>query len=81
MAGTRSGRTCCPVTALKRSARGELAVLRLNSATRHQLLHMVRIEQAVLLGQALTVGGEIAMPTLTPMINGATVTVTYPSPQ
>jgi len=52
--------------------RGELAILRLAGATRRQLLRMVRIEQAVLLGLALTVGGGIAALTLVPMVNGTT---------
>ena len=52
--------------------RGELAILRLAGVTRRQLLRMVRIEQAVLLGLALTVGGAIAALTLVPMVNGTT---------
>ncbi len=52
--------------------RRELAVLRLAGATRGQLLRMVRIEQAVLLGLALLGGGIIAAVTLVPMVNGAT---------
>jgi len=56
--------------------RGELAVLRLAGATRSQLLGMVRIEQAVLLGLALTVGGAIAALTLVPMVKGTTGTAT-----
>jgi putative ABC transport system permease protein len=47
-------------------------VLRLAGATRGQLLRMVRIEQAVLLGLALLGGGIIAAATLVPMVNGAT---------
>jgi putative ABC transport system permease protein len=52
--------------------RGELATLRLAGATRRQLLRMVRIEQAVLLGLTLTVGGAIAALTLVPMVKGTT---------
>lgn len=52
--------------------RTELAVLRLAGATRGQLLRMVRIEQAVLLGLALVVGGAIAALTLIPMVKGTT---------
>jgi len=52
--------------------RGELAILRLAGATRRQLLAMVRVEQAVLLGLALTVGGGIAALTLVPMVKGTT---------
>jgi len=56
--------------------RRELATLRLAGATRRQLLRMVRIEQAVLLGLALTVGGAIAALTLIPMVKGTTGTAT-----
>ena len=56
--------------------RAELAILRLAGATRHQLLRMVRIEQAVLLGLALTVGGAIAALTLIPMVKGTTGSAT-----
>lgn len=52
--------------------RAELAILRLTGATRHQVLRMARIEQAMLLGLALVVGGAIAALTLVPMVNGAT---------
>jgi putative ABC transport system permease protein len=52
--------------------REELAILRLAGATRRQLLRMVRIEQAVLLGLALTVSGAIAALTLIPMVKGTT---------
>jgi putative ABC transport system permease protein len=54
--------------------RRELATLRLAGATRRQLLRMVRTEQAVLLGLALTVGGAIAALTLLPMVEGTTGT-------
>jgi putative ABC transport system permease protein len=54
--------------------RRELATLRLAGATRRQLLRMVRTEQAVLLGLALTVGGAIAALTLLPMVKGTTGT-------
>ncbi len=56
--------------------RGELAVLRLAGATRRQLLRMVRIEQAVLLGLTLLVGGAIAALTLVPMVKGTTGSAT-----
>jgi putative ABC transport system permease protein len=56
--------------------RRELAVLRLGGATRRQLLRMVRIEQAVLLGLALVVGGTIAAVTLVPMVKGTTGSAT-----
>jgi putative ABC transport system permease protein len=56
--------------------RGELAILRLAGATHRQLLRMVRTEQAVLLGLALTVGGGIAALTLVPMVKGTTGTAT-----
>jgi len=56
--------------------RGELAILRLAGATRRQLLRMVRTEQAVLLGLALTVGGAVAAITLVPMVKGTTGTAT-----
>jgi len=52
--------------------RRELGILRLAGATRRQLLRMVRVEQAVLLGLALTVGGAIAALTLVPMVKGTT---------
>ena len=56
--------------------RAELAILRLAGATPRQLLRMVRIEQAVLLGLALTVSGAIAALTLVPMVKGATGSAT-----
>jgi putative ABC transport system permease protein len=56
--------------------RGELAILRLAGATRRQLLGMARIEQAVLLGLALVIGGAIAALTLIPMVKGATGSAT-----
>jgi putative ABC transport system permease protein len=56
--------------------REELAILRLAGATRRQLLRMVRIEQAVLLGLALTVSGAIAALTLIPMVKGTTGSAT-----
>lgn len=52
--------------------RSELGVLRLAGLTRRQLLRMVRLEQSVLLGLALVVGGLIAAGTLIPMVNGTT---------
>jgi putative ABC transport system permease protein len=56
--------------------RRELGILRLAGATRRQLLRMVRIEQAVLLGLALIVGGAIAALTLLPMVRGIIGTAT-----
>ena len=56
--------------------RGELAILRLAGVTRRQLFRMVRIEQAVLLGLALAVGGAIAALTLVPMVKGTTGSAT-----
>jgi putative ABC transport system permease protein len=56
--------------------RAELAILRLGGVSRRQLLRMVRIEQAVLLGLALIVGGVIAALTLVPMVNGTTGSAT-----
>lgn len=56
--------------------RAELAVLRLGGATRRQLLRMVRIEQVVLLGLSLIVGGGIAAVTLVPMVKGTTGSAT-----
>ena len=52
--------------------RAELGILRLGGVSRRQLLRMMRIEQAVLLGLALTVGGAIAALTLVPMVKGTT---------
>ena len=52
--------------------RRELGILRLAGATRRQLLRMVRVEQSVLLGLALAVGGAIAALTLVPMVKGTT---------
>lgn len=52
--------------------RAELGILRLAGATRSQLLRMVRIEQAVLLGLALVIGGAVAAVTLVPMVKGTT---------
>jgi putative ABC transport system permease protein len=56
--------------------RAELAILRLAGATRRQLLRMVRLEQAVLLGLALVIGGGIAALTLVPMVQGTTGSAT-----
>jgi putative ABC transport system permease protein len=56
--------------------RTELAILRLAGATRGQLLRMVRIEQTMLLGLALIVGGTIAAATLIPMVKGTTGSAT-----
>lgn len=56
--------------------RTELAILRLAGATRSQLLRMVRIEQAMLLGLALLAGGAIAALTLIPMVKGTTGSTT-----
>jgi putative ABC transport system permease protein len=57
--------------------RAELAILRLAGVTRRQLLRMVRIEEAVLLGLALTVSGAIAALTLVPMVRGTTGSSPY----
>ena len=56
--------------------RAELATLRLAGATRHQVLRMARIEQTMLLGLALVVGGAIAALTLIPMVKGTTGSAT-----
>lgn len=56
--------------------RAELAILRLAGATRGELLRMVRIEQTMLLGLALLVGGAIAALTLIPMVKGTTGSAT-----
>ena len=56
--------------------RGELAILRLAGVTPRQLLRMVRIEQAVLLGLALLLGGAIAALTLVPIVKGTTGSAT-----
>jgi putative ABC transport system permease protein len=56
--------------------REELAVLRPTGATRGQLLRMVRIEQAVLLGIALAVSSAIAALTLVPRVKGTTGSAT-----
>ena len=50
----------------------ELAALRLAGTTRRQLLGMVRLEQALLLGLALLLGAAIAAATLIPMVKGIT---------
>jgi putative ABC transport system permease protein len=42
-----------------------------------QILRMARIEQAMLLGLALVVGGAIAALTLVPMVNDTTGTAPY----
>ncbi|HEU5265610.1 MAG TPA: FtsX-like permease family protein, partial [Jatrophihabitans sp.] len=52
--------------------RREFAVLRLAGTTRPQLLRMVRLEQALLLGLALVLGVAIAAATLLPMVKGLT---------
>ena len=52
--------------------RTELGILRVTGATRAQVVRMVQIEQPVLLGLALVVGGLIAAVTLVPMVNGTT---------
>jgi putative ABC transport system permease protein len=54
--------------------RRELALLRLAGATRAQLLRMVRLEQVLLLGLALALGGAVAAGTLVPMVRGTTGT-------
>jgi putative ABC transport system permease protein len=50
----------------------ELAALRLAGTTRRQLIGMVRLEQALLLGLVLTLGVAIAAATLIPMVTGIT---------
>jgi putative ABC transport system permease protein len=54
--------------------RRELAILRLTGTTRAQVLCMIRLEQAFLLGLALVLGGAIAAATLLPIVNGTTGT-------
>lgn len=56
--------------------RREFAVLRLSGTTRRQVVHMVGLEQALLLGLALAVGGAIAAATLIPMVKGITGSAT-----
>lgn len=56
--------------------RREFAVLRLSGTTRTQVLGMVRLEQVLLLGLALTVGAAIAAATLIPMVKGITGSAT-----
>ena len=56
--------------------RRELAILRLIGVTRIQVLRMVRLEQALLVGLAMVVGGAIAVATLVPMVKGTTGTAT-----
>lgn len=56
--------------------RREFAVLRLAGTTRRQVLRMVRLEQALLLGLALVVGAAIAAATLIPMVKGITGSAT-----
>ena len=52
--------------------RREFAVLRLAGTTRRQVARMVGLEQVLLLGLALAVGGAIAAATLIPMVKGIT---------
>jgi putative ABC transport system permease protein len=52
--------------------RRELGVLRLVGIAPSQLLRMICVEQAVLLGLALVVGGAIAGATLIPLVKGTT---------
>lgn len=52
--------------------RREFATLRLAGTTRRQVLHTVRLEQALLLMLALLVGGAIAAATLVPMVKAIT---------
>jgi putative ABC transport system permease protein len=56
--------------------RRELAILRLTGVTRIQVLRMVRLEQALLIGLAMVVGGAIAAAALVPMVKGTTGTAT-----
>jgi putative ABC transport system permease protein len=62
------------MTAMAR--RRELATLRLSGTTRKQILRMVRIEQGLLLGVGLIVGGAIAAATLMPLVKATTGTST-----
>lgn len=56
--------------------RREFAVLRLAGTTRRQVLRVVRLEQALLLGLALAVGTAVAAATLIPMVKGTTGSAT-----
>jgi putative ABC transport system permease protein len=56
--------------------RRELAIPRLTGVTRIQVLRTVRLEQALLVGLAMVVGGAIAAATLVPMVKGTTGTAT-----
>lgn len=56
--------------------RREFAILRLSGTTRLQVLRMVRLEQVLVLGLALTVGAAIAAGTLIPMVKGITGSAT-----
>jgi putative ABC transport system permease protein len=56
--------------------RRELAILRLTGVTRIQVLRMVRLEQALLVGLAMVAGGAIAAATFVPMVKGTTGTAT-----
>jgi putative ABC transport system permease protein len=53
-----------------------LAIPRLTGVTRIQVLRTVRLEQALLVGLAMVVGGAIAAATLVPMVKGTTGTAT-----
>lgn len=52
--------------------RREFAVLRLSGTTRRQVIRMARLEQVLLLGLALVLGGAVAAATLIPMVKGLT---------
>jgi putative ABC transport system permease protein len=56
--------------------RRELATLRLAGTTRTQILRMVRVEQGLLLGVGLAVGGVVAAATLMPLVKATTGTST-----
>lgn len=56
--------------------RREFAVLRLAGTTRIQVLRMVRLEQTLLLGLALVIGGAIAAATLVPTVRAVTGSAT-----
>jgi putative ABC transport system permease protein len=56
--------------------RRELATLRLAGTTRKQIVRMVRVEQGLLLGVGLVVGGVIAAATLMPLVRATTGTST-----
>lgn len=76
LAGQDLGRSEKRLTRLRRSSIGFVF-----QAFNRQLLRMVRIEQAVMLGLALLVGGAIGTLTLVPMVKGTTGSATPYIPQ